>query len=225
MFRVSRIHLVALAVLAGMALPRGAAAQAPAGQNDPRTLPLLTEMSAAEQTRLALSTAPPEVTSRASVYVLAGGRYTKTRTGTNGFSCFIEREFLEAIEPVCYDAEGSATLMRASFHREELRAQGLPETEVKRRIDAGFRERRFLAPRKPGIVYMMAAEQYSWQPVERRFWHSPPHYMLYAPYAKQEDMGGPPGPLTPAIGWPGQPYALMMIMAPSAPGAHDAHSK
>ena len=150
-----------LSILLGLALVRGAAAQ---GRP-------LTALSAEEQTRLALSTAPPEVSSRASLYILTPNRgYRQVRTGTNGFSCLVERAFLEALEPVCYDAEGSATTLPARLYREELRAQGLPEDEVRR-------------------------------------------FMLYAPFATQEALGGFSGPHMPVVDSPGQPDALIIIMA------------
>jgi len=57
-----------------------------------------------EQSRLALSTAPLAVSSRASLSILTQKAYVQARTGTNGFSCLVEREFLEMVEPVCYDA-------------------------------------------------------------------------------------------------------------------------
>jgi hypothetical protein len=217
MSRVLTIRRAACAVLVGMALAGGAAAQAPAGAGQPRPLGPLTAMSAEEQTRLALSTAPLEVSGRASVYVLGTSGYTRVRAGSNGFSCLIERDFPDTVEPVCYDAEGSATTLLARLHREELRARGLSEDEVKRRIEAGYREGRLIAPRKPGIVYMLAPEQWSWNPGLKRAWNAPPHFMLYAPYATQADMGGSPGPHTPIIDKPGQPDALMIIMAPDAP--------
>jgi hypothetical protein len=216
MSRTLTIRLASFGVLIGLALAGGAAAQDAAGTGQP--LGPLTAMSAEEQTRLALSAAPPDVSSRASIYVLAASGYTQVRAGTNGFSCLVERALLETIEPVCYDAEGSATTLRARFHREELRAQGLPEDEVVRRIQAAYADGRLSAPRKPGVVYMLSPEQRSWNPFTREVWTAPPHFMLYAPYATQADMGGPPGPFTPVIDQPGQPDALMIIMAPGAHG-------
>ena len=193
-----------LSILLGLALVRGAAAQ---GRP-------LTALSAEEQTRLALSTAPPEVSSRASLYILTPNRgYRQVRTGTNGFSCLVERAFLEALEPVCYDAEGSATTLQARFYREELRAQGLPEDEVRRRIAAAYQDGRLRAPRKPGLVYMLAPEQWSWNPFAKKFWNAPPHFMLYAPFATQEALGGFSGPHMPVVDSPGQPDALIIIMA------------
>ncbi len=197
-----------LSLLLGMALVRGAEAQG--------TLGPLTALSTEEQSRLALSTAPPEVSSRASLYVLTPKGYTQVRIGTNGFSCLVEREFLETVEPVCYDAEGSATTLLARLYREELRAQGLPEDEVGRRIEAAYRDGRLRAPRKPGLVYMLAPEQLSWNPFTRKVWQAPPHFMLYAPFATQEDLGGFSGPHMPVVAWPGQPDALIIIMAQDA---------
>lgn len=209
--RVARVSLAG-AIFAGTAAAQGASS--PTSPSAKR----LTQMGEAEQTSLALAAAPAEVTSHASVYVLKDGRYVRTRTGTNGFSCLIEREFLETYEPVCYDAEGSATTMVARFRREELRARGLSESEVRRRIDAAYRSGRLHAPRKPGIVYMLSDEQMSYNPGTKKIWNAPPHFMLYAPYAKQSDMGGAPGPRIPFIAWPGQPDALMILMAPSGHG-------
>ncbi len=206
-------RMLAYAALLGMALVRGAVAQGASVTGQSRPLPLLTAMSAAEQTRLALSTAPQEVSSGASIYVLTPKGYTQTRTGTNGFSCLVEREMLETVEPTCYDAEGSATTLKARIYREELRAKGLSEDDVKQRIAAAYREGRLSAPRKPGIIYMLAPENYAWNAIAKKLWTHPPHYMFYAPFATQETMGGPIGPTTPIVGWSGQPDAVIIVMA------------
>jgi hypothetical protein len=206
--------LTAYAVLLAVGVAHTASAQHSANVATPSILGPLTAMTAAEQTRLALSTAPPEVSASASVYVLSAKGYSRTRLGSNGFSCIVERELLETVEPVCYDAEGSATTLLARLFREELRARRLPEAEIKRRIEAGYREGRLRAPRKPGIVYMLAPEQRSWDPEAKRVFHAPPHFMLYAPFATQADVGGTLGPHMPHIALAGQPDALIIIMAP-----------
>lgn len=218
MTRRGTIRLTMCVVLVCMAGARGADAQDTTTSSSRtgglRALGPLTAMSAEEQTRLALSSAPPEVSSRASVYVLGAAGYTRTRVGTNGFSCLIEREFLETVEPVCYDAEGSATTLRARLYREELRSQGVPEAAIERRIEAAYRARRFRAPRKPGLVYMLAPEQRSWNPGTKSIFQAGPHFMLYAPFATQADVGGPLGPHMPVVVWPGRPDALIILMAP-----------
>ena len=215
---IRSFRMLAPAALLGMTLVHGASAQGVSSTDKSRPLPLLTEMSAAEQTRLALSTAPQDVSSHASIYVLTQKGYTRTRTGTNGFSCLVERELLETIEPICYDAEGSATTLKARIYREELRAKGLSEQAVEQRLADAYRDGRVSAPRKPGITYMLAPENYAWNPIAKKLWTHPPHYMLYAPFATQEMMGGPIGPTTPIVGWPGQPDAVIIVMAAQHPG-------
>ncbi|MGE5802595.1 MAG: hypothetical protein ACM358_10075 [Gemmatimonadota bacterium] len=208
-----RLALGTSAVLVGVTLVRVAAAQGASVPAPSRPLPLLTAMSAAEQTRLARSTAPEDISSRASMCVLTSTGYVQTSTGSNGFSCLVERELLETVEPTCYDAEGSATTLKARIYREELRASGVPEDEVKQRIAAAYRDGRLSAPRKPGIIYMLAPENYAWNAITKKLWTHPPHYMFYVPFATQDAMGGPIGPATPVVGWPGQPDAVIIVMA------------
>ena len=212
MYRIFSTLTLLCAVVLGVAVVRPAAAQSAVETREPR-LPVLTSMSAEEQTRLAVSTAPPDVAAGASLYVLVPGGYKQVRAGTNGFSCLVERELLETIEPLCYDAEGSATTLKARLFREELRAKGLPEVEVKRRIDAAYRDGRLRAPRKPGLIYMLAPEQLTWDPYTKKIVAAPPHLHFYAPYATQDDVGGFAGRHMPMVLWPGQPDANIVIMA------------
>jgi hypothetical protein len=86
-----------------------------------------------QQITLAESAAPAEVSSKATVYVLGPKGYERAREGTNGFSCFIGRHFVKpaetTIEPQCFDAEGSRTLLLVYMHGEELRTNGKSEAE------------------------------------------------------------------------------------------------
>ncbi|HEU5185064.1 MAG TPA: hypothetical protein VFU01_10875 [Gemmatimonadaceae bacterium] len=215
MYRIFSTLSLVSAVVVGFAVFRPAAAQSAVETGRP-SLAVLTSMSAEEQTRLALSTAPPDVTARASLYVLAAGGYKQVRAGTNGFSCLVERELLETIEPVCYDAEGSATTLKARLYREELRAKGLSEDEVKRRIEAAYRDGRLRAPSKPGLIYMLAPEQLTWDPYTKKIVAAPPHLHFYAPYATQDDVGGFAGRHMPMVLWPGQPDANIVMMVKEA---------
>src|SRR5262249_34641613 len=51
-----------------------------------------------QQITLAESAAPAEVSSHATVYILGPKGYEKAREGTNGFSCFVGRQFLTPTE-------------------------------------------------------------------------------------------------------------------------------
>src|SRR5260370_34294482 len=93
-------------------------------------------------------------------YLLERSGYVKIRDGTNGFSCIVDRQTPLHSEPTCFDAEGSATTLPTRILAEELRAEGKTEEEINAAIDAGYKSGKFLAPRKPGIVYMMSPSVY-----------------------------------------------------------------
>jgi hypothetical protein len=146
-----------------------------------------------QQIALAESAAPAEVSSKATVYVLGPKGYEKAREGTNGFSCFVGRHFVKpaetTIEPQCFDAEGSRTLLLVYMHGEELRTNGKSEVEIKADIANGYKEGRYQYPSKPGFLYMMS----SWNRLRAIPEHGtgifPPHLMFYAPNMTTKDIG------------------------------------
>jgi hypothetical protein len=136
-----------------------------------------------ERIKLSESAAPAEISTKATVYLLEPTGYVKVREGTNGFSCFVDRQHPLNLEPTCFDAEGSATTLLTRLFAEELRAQGKSEKEVNTAIQAGYKSGKFLAPRKPGIVYMMSSSGYLYNAQSNQLVHMSPHLMFYAPYA------------------------------------------
>jgi hypothetical protein len=169
-----------------------------------------------EKIKLAESAAPAEVSSKATVYVLDSAGYAKVRDGSNGFTCFVDRQALVNLEPTCFDAEGSATTFLARIFVEEQRAKGKSEDQIKTALDEGYRTGTFQAPRKPGIVYMLSDLGYLLIPAAGKVVHLPPHLMFYAPYATDKDIGSPPGARNmPRVLRPGQPDAYIIVMAPS----------
>jgi hypothetical protein len=81
-------------------------------------------LSREEKIKLAEGAAPPEVSSKATVYVLDSTGYVKVRDGSNGFSCFVDREAPVNLEPTCFDTEGTATTLLTRLFVEAQRAQG-----------------------------------------------------------------------------------------------------
>jgi hypothetical protein len=172
-------------------------------------------LSREEKVKLAESAAPPEVSSKASVYVLDSTGYVKTRDGSNGFTCFVDRQALVNLEPTCFDAEGSATTFLTRLFVEEQRAKGKSEEQIKTDLDEGYRTGKFQAPRKPGIVYMLSDLGFLLIPTAGKVVHLPPHLMFYAPYATDKDLGTPPSTkYMPRVIRPGQPDAYIIVMAP-----------
>jgi len=156
-----------------------------------------------QQIALAESAAPVEVSSNATVYVLGPKGYEKAREGTNGFSCFVGRHFVKpaettqpettraetTIEPQCFDAEGSRTLLLVYIHSEELRTNGKSEAEIKADVANGYKEGRYQYPSKPGFLYMMSSRNRLSAMPEHGTGIFPPHLMFYAPNMTTKDIG------------------------------------
>ena len=146
-----------------------------------------------QQITLAESAAPPEVSSQATIYVLGSKGYEKAREGSNGFSCVVGRHFVKptetTIEPQCFDAEGSRTLLPVYLHGEELRTSGKSEAEIKADIASGYKEGRYKYPSKPGFLYMMSSQNRLSAIPEHGTGIFPPHLMFYAPNMTTEDIG------------------------------------
>ncbi|MGA2537878.1 MAG: hypothetical protein ABSF53_17825 [Terracidiphilus sp.] len=169
------------------------------------------------QIELALSAAPSDVSNKATVYVLGPKGYEKAREGTNGISCFVWRSFKETMQvsaaPACFDAEGSRTLMITAMRREELRAQGKSEAEIKDDIARGYEDGRYKAP-GPGFLYMMSNENYFYDSEAKQWGAVPPHVMFYAPNKTVKDVGyeSKSPTMVPYLTGDG-PEALMVVMA------------
>ncbi len=146
-----------------------------------------------QQITLAESAAPAEVSSKATVYVLGPKGYEKAREGTNGFSCFVDRQFVKPTEttiaPQCFDAEGSRTLLPVYLHGEELRTNGKSEAEIKADVASGYKEGRYRYPNKPGFLYMMSSQNRLSATSDKSTGIFPPHLMFYAPNMTAKDIG------------------------------------
>jgi hypothetical protein len=174
-----------------------------------------------EKIKLAESAAPPEISGKATVYVLERTGYVKVRDGSNGFACFVDRQTPWNSEPTCFDAEGMATTLPTRLFVEEERAKGKGEDEINTALAERYKSGRFKAPGKPGIVYMLSDSIYLL--VNDKMLHAPPHLMFYAPYATDKDLGNPPaGVNMPHLIRAGQPDAYIIVL-PRVPGTTSGH--
>jgi hypothetical protein len=170
--------------------------------------------------KLAESAAPPEISGKATIYVLERTGYVKAREGTNAFTCFVDRQAPVNLEPTCFDAEGGATTFLTRVFVEEERAKGRSEADINASVAANYKTGRFRAPGKPGIVYMMSDQGFLFVPGANTMVAIPPHLMFYAPYATDKDIGSPPAAANmPRILRAGQPDAYIVVI----PGTHAGH--
>lgn len=189
-----------------------ASAQATSDSKMPATMPMpagaakstdtgLEKMPVDLETDFALSALPPHLRDGATVYLLDPKKgYYISRQGTNGFICYIERTSWEWAEfrndlaaPISFDAEGARTIFPVVLEVARMRASGkYSPLQVKDSMIGRIQKGIYKAPARAGISYMLA-------PVMRVYTGNPdnnevvsmtmPHYMFYAPYITNADVG------------------------------------
>jgi hypothetical protein len=164
----------------------------------------LDKMPADLETQLALSALPTQLRTAATVYLLDPTKgYYVAQKGSNGFICFVARtdwewgEFRKDIfAPMAYDPEGASTIFPLYRDPAAMRASGkFTPQQVKDTIVNRIQKGIYRAPARGGISYMLA-------PIMRVYTGKPgdetvmtmnmPHYMFYAPYATDSDVGTNP---------------------------------
>ena len=160
----------------------------------------LERMPESLEIRFALSALPPQLRDGATTYVLDPAKgYLLAHKGINGVSCVVVRSDWQWPDPslrddvywpVCYDAEGSKTLLQDYLFAAELRARGMDAKQVHLEVTKRFGKPDYPNPARSGVAYMIA-------PVMRGYTKRPepvtmnmPHYMFYAPGVKNSDIGG-----------------------------------
>lgn len=174
----------------------------------------------AEKLKLTESAAPPEISGKATIYLLEKTGYVKFREGANGFTCLVDRQTPLNLEPTCFDAEGSATTIPVRIYVEEQRAGGKSEDEISSALESGYKSGKFRAPQKPGIAYMMSTQGHILIHSINKVVAIPPHLMFYAPYATEKDLGSPPAAANmPHLIREGKPEAYIVVV-PATPAVH-----
>jgi hypothetical protein len=162
------------------------------------TPPALTE---AEEIALARSAAPAEVSAEATILVLRGERYHTALEGSSSVTCMVSRSLPLSLEPICYDAEASRTILPMEVRRVEMRLAGFASEEIDRRIAEAIGDGQLALPRRPAMAYMLSSGQVLYSDAETRVGAFVPHIHLYIPYATAEQFGGLGGgfPTAPAV--------------------------
>jgi hypothetical protein len=164
----------------------------------------LDKMPADLETDLALRALPPQLRTAATVYLLDPAKgYYIGRKGSNGFICFIARTNWEWAEyrkdvfvPIAYDPEGARKIFPMYRDAAAMRASGkFTPAQTKDIMAERIRKGIYKAPATGGISYMLA-------PIMRVYTGKPgdntvmtmnmPHYMFYAPYITDSDVGTDP---------------------------------
>jgi hypothetical protein len=181
-------RLPVLAALPLLLVPPGARAQSAAAAiryGEPVRLPVDQEIA------LARSAAPAAVSAEATVLVLEEGatRWVVAEEGTNGATCWVSRSWPGSLEPHCFDAEGSTTILPIQLRTAEMGHAGAGEDEIERDIAAGVADGRFRYPSRPAMSYMLSAGQVLVNDEGRNVGAWKPHLMIYWPGLTRADLG------------------------------------
>ena len=165
----------------------------------------------AEEISLARSAAPAEVSAEATIYVLRNGHYEIAVEGTNNVSCMVSRSEVVSMEPICYDEEGSWTMLPMEIFLVEQQLAGVPREEVDLQIAHRLGTGEFRSPKRPSMAYMMSSRQILYDQGQRvGAWR--PHLMIYYPFITNTDIGMPEGAFaTAGVRNPGKPNATIVI--------------
>ncbi len=210
--RACWLTLGAVALIAAPAPAQGAAA----GRAGPRI-----ELPREREIKLARSAAPDAVSKDATVMVFTGRGFEVAAKGTNGVTCVVNRSYPRSLEPHCFDAEGSATVLPMELRRTELLREGKSAESIDREIAAGLMSGKYRLPRRPAMSYMMSAEQVLYDDSGKNVGNWKPHLMIYYPHLASADFGIGAGASleTPVVVDPGTPVANIMIVVPEFTGA------
>jgi hypothetical protein len=164
-----------------------------------------------EEIALALSAAPASLRAGAGVHVMTATGYRKVRDTQNGLTCLVEQSRPDTQEPICWDPEGTATIMPAVLAAAEWRCAGADAATVERRVNEGFASGRFRPPSRAGVAYMMSAENYVFNGQSVIHYH--PHVMVYAPYVTNAMIGADmKDPYQPWVLNEGSPHAYIIVV-------------
>jgi hypothetical protein len=155
-----------------------------AGRTGPRTL-----LPREREIALARTAAPAAVSRDATVMVLTERGFEVAVKGTSGVTCVVNRSHPLSLEPHCFDAEASATVLPMELRRTELLREGKSNEEIDREIAAGLLSGKYRLPRRPAMSYMMSSEQVLYNDEGQKVGKWEPHLMIFYPHLTSADLG------------------------------------
>jgi hypothetical protein len=209
----------AVSILVGfLFIAAGAAHAQSSARPDYPVRPVL--LAEAEETSLAMSAAPPEVSAQADIYLLRAHGHERVRAGSNGCACLVSRDLHEgSLYPICFDPEGARTVMQQEIFEVRLRMEGNNEDEIGREVAAGYTSGTLRRPSRASVAYMMSPRQVLFSSAMRDgrrigAWH--PHVMISMPGATGEQFGLAKNSSVEfmSIDRSGEPGAQLVVMVP-----------
>ena len=153
-------------------------------------------MSRNAEIALARSAAPPAISKDARVLILTPRGYVTAISGSNGFTCLVERDWMSAFDDaqfwnpkgrgaVCYNPPASRTVLRYDYVRAKLVLSGLSKSQMYARLNALAAAHALPTPEPGSMSYMMSKHQYLNDGAGN--WY--PHLMFHVPKADGANAG------------------------------------
>ncbi len=145
---------------------------------------------------LARSAAPAAISDKATVLALTPKGYETVVSGSNGFTCLVERSWMSPFDsaefwnprlrgPVCYNPAASRTVLQYTLHRTKLALAGLTRDRMLDEIRAATARGQLPLPDPGAMSFMMSWEGYLGDAVGH--WHS--HLMFHVPKTDASSWG------------------------------------
>lgn len=172
---------------------------------------------------LALEALPKGLRDGAGIWILTAEGYREHRKTTNGYTCIVNRDEVEAIKPTCYDEEGTATILPVVAYFGDQMMQGVPVPEIRNRVAAGYASGKFRSPARLGLAFMMSPHIVNVMTMpdgKSMKGTAPPHYMIYAPNATNAQLQIPNDaynqhPWLPYVAYTG-PAGFLIVSLPDS---------
>jgi hypothetical protein len=168
------------------------------GASEHGTLASLSQYLMRPQAEIALarSAAPASISNHATIMVLGAHGYTVTVRGNNGFTCLVERAWMQPYNkspfwnlkfraPVCYNAAASRTVLLYTFKRTALALGGATKSQIEQTMQRAIAAKALPIPPPNAMAYMMSKEQYFDD--DAKAWY--PHLMFFMPRADMANTG------------------------------------
>ena len=198
------LFAIMLALVVSVARPApGWAANAAYERMAPLSQYLMADRQA--EIELARSAAPPAISNHATFLVLSHHGYETAETGTNGFTCLVERSWMSPFDspqfwnwnmrgPICYNPAATRTVLLYTIQRTQMALSGLSKSQMLDRTKAAVADKQLPVPEPGSMSYMMSKHGDLGDGVGP--WLS--HLMFYAPKADGAKGGASWGANLPA---------------------------
>ena len=145
---------------------------------------------------LAQSAAPISISSTATVLVLEKGGYQTAVEGKNGFTCLVERAWMNPFDmpefwnpkmrgPICYNPAAVRTILPYTINRTKLALSGLSKAQMRESIVSAVAKNELPMPEAGAMSYMMSKTGY----LNDAVGHWCPHLMFSVPKTNDASWG------------------------------------